>query len=584
MYVGGKQYFCRQNMVSIRNMRKLIYAFLLFAAVAQTAYGQTSDDDHSFRVAKNMEVFNAIYRDLDMMYVDTLNADEVVGVAIDAMLSSLDPYTEYYPSDKEEELKMMMTGKYAGIGSLIRYNQALKQVVIDEPYEKMPAAEVGLKKGDIILSIDDSVMTDKSVTYVSEHLRGEAGTTFVLKIKRPTTGKKMTFKMTRRAIQMPSISYYGIKEDGIGYLNLTSFNEGCSKEVRRAFLEMKRQGMRAFVLDLRNNGGGAVQEAVSIVNMFVPKGQTIVRTQGKLARASSEYKTTVEPIDTLMPIVVLVNSSTASASEITCGSLQDLDRAVVMGTLTYGKGLVQLPNLPLPYNGNLKLTTGKYYIPSGRCIQAINYKKRREENGGKRGGSLYGDRVPDSLANVFYTANGREVRDGGGIKPDVEILPDSLPNIAYYLASSGLDSTEVMLNWELDYMKKHPSIAPASDFEITDAEYEDFKQCVLKSGFNYDRESGKYLEDLVKWAKFEGYYDGAKAEFDALEAKLTHNLAHELDYNKETIKQLLAADLVSVYYYNRGAVENALRHDKQWKEAVRLLNHSEEYEAILKGS
>ena len=565
-------------------MRKLIYAFLLFAAVAQTAYGQTSDDDHSFRVAKNMEVFNAIYRDLDMMYVDTLNADEVVGVAIDAMLSSLDPYTEYYPSDKEEELKMMMTGKYAGIGSLIRYNQALKQVVIDEPYEKMPAAEVGLKKGDIILSIDDSVMTDKSVTYVSEHLRGEAGTTFVLKIKRPTTGKKMTFKMTRRAIQMPSISYYGIKEDGIGYLNLTSFNEGCSKEVRRAFLEMKRQGMRAFVLDLRNNGGGAVQEAVSIVNMFVPKGQTIVRTQGKLARASSEYKTTVEPIDTLMPIVVLVNSSTASASEITCGSLQDLDRAVVMGTRTYGKGLVQLPNLPLPYNGNLKLTTGKYYIPSGRCIQAINYKKRREENGGKRGGSLYGDRVPDSLANVFYTANGREVRDGGGIKPDVEILPDSLPNIAYYLASSGLDSTEVMLNWELDYMKKHPSIAPASDFEITDAEYEDFKQCVLKSGFNYDRESGKYLEDLVKWAKFEGYYDGAKAEFDALEAKLTHNLAHELDYNKETIKQLLAADLVSVYYYNRGAVENALRHDKQWKEAVRLLNHSEEYEAILKGS
>lgn len=582
--MGGKQYFCRQNMVSIRNMRKLIYAFLLFAAVAQTAYGQTSDDDHSFRVAKNMEVFNAIYRDLDMMYVDTLNADEVVGVAIDAMLSSLDPYTEYYPSDKEEELKMMMTGKYAGIGSLIRYNQALKQVVIDEPYEKMPAAEAGLKKGDIILSIDDSVMTDKSVTYVSEHLRGEAGTTFVLKIKRPTTGKKMTFKITRRSIQMPSISYYGIKEDGIGYLNLTSFNEGCSKEVRRAFLEMKRQGMRAFVLDLRNNGGGAVQEAVSIVNMFVPKGQTIVRTQGKLARASSEYKTTVEPIDTLMPIVVLVNSSTASASEITCGSMQDLDRAVVMGTRTYGKGLVQLPNLPLPYNGNLKLTTGKYYIPSGRCIQAINYKKRREENGGKRGGSLYGDRVPDSLANVFYTANGREVRDGGGIKPDVEILPDSLPNIAYYLASSGLDSTEVMLNWELDYMKKHPSIAPASDFDITDAEYEDFKQCVLKSGFNYDRESGKYLEDLVKWAKFEGYYDGAKAEFDALEAKLTHNLAHELDYNKETIKQLLAADLVSVYYYNRGAVENALRHDKQWKEAVRLLNHSEEYEAILKGS
>ena len=269
-----------QKLQIVRSMRRLIYA-ILFCVTAQAVYAQTGDDEHSFNVTKNMEVFNAIYRDLDMMYVDTLDADEVVGVAINAMLSSLDPYTEYYPSDKEEELKMMMTGKYAGIGALIRYNQALKQVVIDEPYEHMPAAEVGLKKGDIILSIDDSVMTDKDVSYVSEHLRGDAGTTFVLKIKRPTTGKKMTFKITRRAIQMPDISYYGLREDGIGYLNLTSFNEGCSKEFRRAFLEMKRQGMRAFVLDLRNNGGGAVQEAVSIVNMFVPKGLTIVRTQGK---------------------------------------------------------------------------------------------------------------------------------------------------------------------------------------------------------------------------------------------------------------------------------------------------------------
>lgn len=552
-------------------MRKLIYICLLFVVMAQAAYGQTKDD-HSFRVAKNMEVFNAIYRDLDMMYVDTLNADEVVGVAIDAMLASLDPYTEYYPSDKEEDLKMMMTGKYAGVGALIRYNQALKQVVIDEPYEGMPAAEAGLKKGDIILSIDDTLMTDKSVSYVSEHLRGEAGTTFVLKIKRPTTGKKMTFKITRRSIQMPSISYYGIKDDGIGYLNLTSFNEGCSKEVRRAFLEMKRQGMRAFVLDLRNNGGGAVQEAVSIVNMFVPKGQTIVRTQGKLARASSEYKTTVEPIDTLMPIVVLVNSSTASASEITCGSMQDLDRAVVMGTRTYGKGLVQLPNVPLPYNGNLKLTTGKYYIPSGRCIQAINYKHTQ-------GG--YTEHVPDSLTRVFHTANGREVRDGGGIKPDVEVKADSLTNLAFYLASSGRDSTEVMFDWVVNYISHHPTIAAAKDFEVSDADYESFKQAVMKSGFKYDRESRKYLDNLVKLAKFEGYYDGAKAEFDALEAKLNHNLDHDLDFNKPIIKQLLAADIVAAYYYQRGTVENALRNDKQFAEAVKLLNDSQRYKDIL---
>lgn len=389
----------------------------------------------------------------------------------------------------------------------------------------------------------------------------------------------MTFKITRRAIQMPDVPYYGLQDNGIGYLNLNSFTEGCAKEVRRAFLEMRRQGMRAFVLDLRNNGGGSVQEAVSIVNMFVPKNLTIVRIQGKQASRNNEYTTTVEPIDTVMPMVVLVNNGTASSSEITSGSLQDLDRAVIMGTRTYGKGLVQMPSLPLPYNGNLKLTTGKYYIPSGRCIQAINYKQQRET--GNTGSSRYGTRVADSLTQVFYTAHGREVRDGGGIKPDVEVRPDSLPNIAYYLASSGMDSTEVMLNWELAYMKKHPTIAPAKDFEITDADYEDFKQNVLKSGFTYDRESVKYLKELVKLAKFEGYYETAKPEFDALEAKLNHNLAHDLDYNKDTIKELLAADLVAAYYYQRGAIENALRHDKQWKEAVRLLGQAEEYKALL---
>ena len=529
------------------------------------------EKEHNFNVAKNLETFSAIYKYLDIMYVDTLNANDVVGYGVNAMLRSLDPYTVYYPEENVKDLNMMISGKYAGVGALIRYNMELKRVVIDEPYENMPAAEVGLKKGDIILAIDDSSMVDKNVPFVSNHLRGDAGTSFILKIQRPTTGKTMKFKLTRRSIQLPAVPYYGLQEDGIGYINLNSFTTNCAKDVRRAFLEMKKQGMTSLVLDLRNNGGGSLQEAINIVNMFVPKDLTLVKTVGKLERTNKEYKTTVEPIDTLIPIVVMVNGESASSSEITCGSLQDLDRAVVLGTRTYGKGLVQA-SVDLPYNGNLKLTTSKYYIPSGRCIQAINYK---HNNGG------YIEHVPDSLTRLVHTANGREVRDGGGIKPDVEVTPDSLPNIAFYLASTGRDSTEVMLNWELKYIKNHPTIAPARNFFISDADYEDFKKTVLKSGFKYDRESKRYMENLVKLAKFEGYYNDAKEEFDALEKKLSHNLAKDLDYNKEILKQVLTADLVAVYYYQRGTVENSLQFDKQWKRTVELLRNLEEYRKIL---
>lgn len=557
-------------------MKKLFIVFCLWilafggAAVAQN----NSDKDHNFKVAKNLETFSAIYKYLDLMYVDTLNADEVVGNGINYMLHSLDPYTVYYPEDKVKDLDLMISGKYAGIGAVIRYNFAIKNTIIDQPYENMPASEAGLKKGDIILAIGDSSMVGKDVSYVSNRLRGDAGSRFVLTIKRPSTGKKMKFKITRRSIQLPAVPYYGLQDDGVGYLNLNSFTTDCSKDVRRAFLDMKKQGMKSLVLDLRNNGGGSLQEAINIVNMFVPKGITLVKTIGKIERANKEYKTTVEPIDTVMPIVVLVNDETASASEITSGSLQDLDRAVILGTRTYGKGLVQV-SMDLPYNANLKLTTSKYYIPSGRCIQAINYK---HSNGG------YTEHVPDSLTHVFYTADGREVRDGGGIKPDIEVQPDSLPNIAFYLTSSGRDSSEVMLNWELKYLSTHPTIAPAKNFVISDADYADFKQAVLESGFKYDRESKKYLEGLVKLARFEGYYDDAKPEFDALEKKLNHNIAKDLDYNKQTLKQLLTSDLVSAYYYQRGSMENSLQFDKQWKRAVELLKDPAAYKKILQPS
>ncbi|MGP1378472.1 MAG: S41 family peptidase [Prevotella veroralis] len=554
-------------------MRKLFIVFSLCiltfggAAMAQN----NTEKDHNFKVAKNLETFSAIYKYLDLMYVDTLNADEVVGNGINYMLHSLDPYTVYYPADKVKDLDLMISGKYAGIGAIIRYNFAIKNTIIDQPYENMPAAEAGLKKGDIILAIGDSSMVGKDVSYVSNRLRGDAGSRFVLTIKRPSTGKKMKFKITRRSIQLPAVPYYGLQDNGVGYLNLNSFTTDCSKDVRRAFLDMKKQGMKSLVFDLRNNGGGSLQEAINIVNMFVPKGITLVKTVGKMERANKEYKTTVEPIDTVMPIVVLVSDETASASEITSGSLQDLDRAVVLGTRTYGKGLVQV-SMDLPYNANLKLTTSKYYIPSGRCIQAINYK---HSNGG------YTEHVPDSLTHVFHTANGREVRDGGGIKPDIEVQPDSLPNIAFYLTASGRDSTEVMLNWELKYLRTHPTIAPAKNFVISDVDYADFKQAVLKSGFKYDRESKKYLEGLVKLARFEGYYDDAKPEFDALEKKLNHNIAKDLDYNKQTLKQLLTSDIVAAYYYQRGAMENGLQFDKQWKKAVELLNDPAAYKKVL---
>ena len=522
-------------------MKKTFIVIMLCMATVMGAWAQESKN-HNLEVAKNLDIFNALYKNLDMMYVDTLDANKVVKVGIDAMLQSLDPYTEYYPEEKQKELKQMLTGKYAGIGALVRYHQKLKRVVIEEPYEGMPSSEVGLKKGDIILQIDDTVMTDKNVSYVSSHLRGEPGTTFMLKILRPTTGKKMDFKITRRSIKMPEITYYGMRSNNIGYISLNTFTGEPSKAMRRAFLDLKKQGAEKLVLDLRGNGGGSLAECVDILNMWIPKGVKIVETKGKMKRAGSEYKTRLEPIDTVMPLVVLVNGETASASEITSGALQDLKRGVVIGTKTYGKGLVQIPNVDLPYNANLKLTTSRYYLPSGRGI------KMKE-----------------------------------GITPDLVVKPDTMANITLYL--DRLDSTEVMFDYVVDYIAKHPTIAHAVHFHLTDADYQDFKQRVIKAGFTYDQVSKKQFEELVKTAKFEGYYDDASAEFEALKAKIDHHdLSRDLDAHREEIQQMIETDIVSAYYFQSGQMQVGLRTDKTMREAERILTTENEYKNLLESA
>ena len=526
-------------------MKKTFLVILLCAATVVGAWAQeqknaaSGSKNHNLEVAKNLDIFNALYKNLDLMYVDTLDANKVLKTGIDAMLQSLDPYTEFYPEEKQKELKQMLTGKYAGIGDLVRYHQKRKQVVIEEPYEGMPSSEVGLKKGDVILQIDDTVMTDKSVSYVSSHLRGEPGTTFKLKILRPSTGKKMEFKITRRSIKMPEITYYGMRANKIGYISLSTFTGEPSKAMRRAFLDLKKQGAEKLVLDLRGNGGGSLAECVEILNMWIPKGVKIVETKGKMKRAGAEYRTRLEPIDTVMPLVVLVNGETASASEITSGALQDLKRGVIIGTRTYGKGLVQVPNVDLPYNANLKLTTSRYYLPSGRGI------KMKE-----------------------------------GITPDVEVKPDTLANITLYL--DRLDSTEVMLDYVVDYIAKHPTIVPASVFHLTDADYQDFKQRVIKAGFTYDQVSKKQFEELIKTAKFEGYYDDAKEEFEALKKKIDHHdLSRDLDAHREEIQQMIEQDIVSAYYFQAGQMQVGLRTDKALREAERILTTDGEYEKLL---
>lgn len=555
------------------NARKMLAgAFIVMLGMGMTSF---KEDGRNFQISKNLDIFNSIFKELDMFYVDTVNAEKMIQTGVEGMLSLTDPYTEYYPEEEVSSLKEMTTGKYGGIGAAIRYYEAKDRIAVVEPTEGMPAAEAGVKAGDIILSVGGKEMVRGDMkpqefsSKVSEALRGEPGTSFVLKVLRPLKNDStvMEFKITRKNIRTNPVPYYGMVKDSIGYLALSSFTENSAKDFKKAFIELKQKGAKSLIIDLRDNGGGSLSEAVDIVNLYVPKGQEIVVTKGKVRQAQGSYKTQNEPVDTQIPLAVLVNGATASASEIVSGSLQDLDRAVVIGSRTFGKGLVQTIR-PLPYNGTLKVTTSKYYIPSGRCIQAIDYAKKNAD------GSVA--RTPDSLTTVFHTAVGREVRDGGGIRPDIEVKGDKIPNIVFYLMNDDL-----IFDYATQYCWDHPTLASVDDFKLTDADYEAFKKLVKSRNFTYDRQSEKMLKSLKEIAEFEGYMTEAAEEFKALEKKLNHNLDRDLDYFAKPIKEYISQEIVTRYFYQRGAAMERLKDDTDLEEAIKVLQNPVRYREIL---
>lgn len=555
-------------------MKKMLngrVAVIVVGVLATAAFFSfKSGDDRNFQVAKNLDIFNAIVKELDMFYVDTIDPNKTIRTGIDNMLYSLDPYTEYYPEEDQSELEQMVKGSFGGIGSLISYNPKLKRSMIAEPFEGTPAALAGLKAGDVLMEIDGVDLAGKDNAQVSQLLRGPAETSFQLKVERPNEkgGRTpMEFTIVRKSIQTPTIPYAGMLENQVGYINVSTFSGNPSKGFKKAFLELKEQGATSLVIDLRNNGGGLLDEAVEIANYFLPRGKVIVTTKGKIPQAGNTYKTLREPLDLDIPIVVLVNSATASASEILSGSLQDLDRAVIVGNRTFGKGLVQVPR-SLPYGGMMKVTTSKYYIPSGRCVQAIDYKHRNPD------GSV--GVIPDSLTKVFHTAAGREVRDGGGVMPDIVVKEDKLPNILFYLVRDNL-----IFDYATQYCLQHPKIAEPQAFEVTDADYQAFKDMVKKADFKYDQQSEKILKTLKEAAEFEGYMKDASAEFEALEKKLNHDLDRDLDYFSSDIKNMIASEIIKRYYYQRGGIIQQLKDDNDLKEALKVLGDPVKYKEML---
>lgn len=547
------------------NNRKSLFIFAIIFMFFLT--GIKADDRHRQKLAKQLSIYNNIIKELDLFYVDSIMPEKMINKSIEYMLRYLDPYTEYYPEEKNEELKLMTTGKYAGIGSVIRFHTEKNTTVIADPYKEMPAYKAGLRAGDLILSVNGTSVVGMSSDSVSDMLRGEAGTKLTLEIEQPGKKGKKKVTLERASILLPPIPYYGIQNGDVGYILLESFTDDCAKKMRRAVIELKKQGAKSFVIDLRGNGGGLLNEAVDIVNIFVPKGKTIVTTKGKTDYSNDTYKTSNEPVDTVSPLAVLVDGQSASASEIVAGSLQDLDRAVIVGSRTFGKGLVQSTR-PVNYGGYLKLTTAKYYIPSGRCVQALDYSHMIDDGRTSR--------LPDSLTNVFRTAAGREVRDGGGIRPDIEPKPEELSTLLYYLMQD-----MAIFDFATEFHLKNQSIAPAETFTISDEVYDEFKKYLRAKNFSYDLHSVKILNELKKMIELEGLTSIAKEEVEALEKKLQANLDHSLTHFGKEVKAMIGDEIIKRYYGQEGEIVFSLREDPELKECYDILKDSKRYNEIL---
>lgn len=541
----------------------LLIVLLTINVKAQTT--QTDKNQRYFGINKSIDIFNSVIRELDMFYVDSIKVDSLINGTIRNMLARMDPYTEYYAEENIGDLQFMTTGEYGGIGSIISYNN--NRVVINEPYKGLPADKAGLKAGDAILEIDGADMRKASVKEVSDKLKGTPGTTLKLKIQRPGENRPREITIAREKIEIDPVTYPVVLDDNVGYFHYSGFTNGSSNRVKETILDLKKKGAESLVIDLRGNGGGILDEAVNVVNFFVRKGLEIVSTKGKVKQWDRSYYTQSQPIDTLMPIVVLIDTGSASASEIVAGSLQDLDRAVIIGNRSFGKGLVQTPR-DLPYGGNIKITTSKYYIPSGRCIQALDYSHRNPD------GSVA--RVPDSLTHVFKTKNGREVRDGGGITPDYTIPQEKGGTIGYYLITEN-----IIFDYATQWVIKHPGIAPPESFHLSDADYEQFKQFVKTKDFQYDQMSNRSLQSLKNIMEFEGYFNTASEEFKALEDKLQPDLDRDLELFKKEIGQMIETEIVQRYYYKEGVLIYELQGDAALKKAKEVLKDRQLYNYTL---
>ncbi|MDE5647393.1 MAG: S41 family peptidase [Muribaculaceae bacterium] len=551
-----------------------IYTFIAVLAIAVSATANTRSPKNE--VARNLDIFNALYKALQTSYVDTIDATASINTAIYSMLADIDPYTEYYPEDDQEEFTVISTGEYGGIGSNImqRLNPDRRTpkepTRVTNPRKGTPSAKAGLLPGDVFLTIDGDTVTSLMSSKVSEKLKGQPGTTVHITVKRPYAQDSiLSFDVVREKISINPVPYFGMMQNGTtGYINLETFNEKSAPAVRDALVELKKQGAKELILDLRGNPGGILEGAVQIAGFFLPKGTEVVRTRGRGLVNEKTYKTTERPIDTEIPLVVLTDASTASSSEILSGALQDLDRAVVIGERSFGKGLVQ-SSRPLPYNGLLKVTIARYYTPSGRCVQAIDYSHRNPD------GSV--SRVPDSLTNVFHTAKGRVVRDGGGITPDITIKRPEMSRLVFNIVN-GL--------WDLDYAIKyhagHPTVLPPDQFEITDSIYEDFKTFINPDEFKYDRVCEMIIDELEKAAEVEGYQnEQVKETIKSLRSQLRHDLSHDLDIHREEIATYLAREIMNNYYHDEGRIQQSLRFDKDIEKALEILSDPAAYKAIL---